>query len=208
MSRDSEINELKEEINKIKAEYPIRLSRFQLKSLLFLIISYVGYTFATGITSLNIFSSGQIISSQNINDNFNYLETKINNNGELAAIFKVNTAISMSVSGALTDAAVEPFDDVSLIDPSITISGITINFSQAGIYRLVSISKWNSSDVDLLLFNQTQSTSAAYLPSNINDLYFVVEAGDQLKWQTYNMYTTGSFDHLPGSFLYLYKVSL
>lgn len=36
------------------------------------------WSFATGIVSLNIFSPGQVISAQDVNDNFAYLEAKIN----------------------------------------------------------------------------------------------------------------------------------
>lgn len=81
LNLEAKIEKLSAELKNLKSEQQRRVKKAQVffkYSLGAFLITGSMYAFAAAISSLHIFSAGEVISAQKINENFAYLENKIN----------------------------------------------------------------------------------------------------------------------------------
>ncbi len=96
------------------------------------------YGFAAVITSLHIFNDGEVISAQKINENFQYLENKINGvSGGGSLVQNIAThqtiAITPADSGTLyvvQNTAVLNLPDITTVDPGFSFKVSLVNFAE------------------------------------------------------------------------------
>lgn len=100
---EKSISELKKEVKLLKLQQKNRAKRLKnlfKYALISCMFSASVFTFAQVIASLHLFNDGDIISAQKINENFQYLESKINN---FATSGFVTETIAPQQSRVLTD---------------------------------------------------------------------------------------------------------
>lgn len=194
---EKQIQELRTELETIKQKEKnkaLRLKRMLKTSFVFGALATSLYAFAAVISSLHIFQDGQIISAQKINENFAYLENRINNvasgNGGIKQTINTFTDLTATTihDGAtytVHDSLLLRLPDINTLEIGYSIKliqtpGSQVEFLPAQNYSVTeSAMSYNpANDVILKVFD-------AMSPTELIRIYKVFNNGSA--WEIHNI---------------------